>query len=637
MPFQPPLPGMVPDTGWRPPRMSDLPSTWTATNRLSFDIETRDDHLKELGPGARRGGYITGYSFALAEDGPRFYVPLRHQGGDNIEEGPETGLRYLRDRFREYKGEIVGANLSYDIDFVLEADIEFPNENRFLDVQNAEALLNEHRRSYKLDLLCTDYGLPGKDTAALDEAARMYNVDPRGGMWRLPARHVGAYGEADADRPLRLLRLQEPQLEAQRLGEAWDIETRLLWVLAKMRKRGVHVNLDKLEAFEKWTLDQERDALDEIRVRTGIRLSAADIWKPTALLPLFDYLGVKVPRTGKGNPSIQSDWMEKIDHPAAEALRTARKMDHQRSNFVTPVRKHMVNGRIHCTFNQLRGDRDDDSGKIAGTISYRLSSEHVNMQNQPIRDPEIGEKWRDIYEPEDGALWASADFSQQEPRWAVHYADILQLEKAREVRNQYLNDPNTDFHQFMADLTGLPRKRAKNVFLGLAYGMGGAKLARELGLPTKWIQNRWKKWVLVAGDEAQQIKDTFDRKVPFIARLAKKCEQRAEEVGQIRTFGGYLRRFPTDANGNYDWTHKAFNALIQTSSAIQTKLSMLALDKAGYYLQLQVHDQNDASVSSVEEAREMGRIQSECVSIRVPSKVDVEVGPSFGQLEKVAE
>jgi hypothetical protein len=43
-----------------------------------------------------------------------------------------------------------------------------------------------------------------------------------------------------------------------------------------------------------------------------------------------------------------------------------------------------------------------------------------------------------------------------------------------------------DNHQFMADLTKLPRKYAKNIYLGVCYGEGGAKLARDCGLPTRW-------------------------------------------------------------------------------------------------------------------------------------------------------
>ena len=56
--------------------------------------------------------------------------------------------------------------------------------------------------------------------------------------------------------------------------------------------------------------------------------------------------------------------------------------------------------------------------------------------------------------------------------------------KAKIAAQAYVDDPYIDNHQFMADITGLPRAQAKLIFLGLCYGEGGAKLCKQLGLPT---------------------------------------------------------------------------------------------------------------------------------------------------------
>ena len=68
--------------GWQPPNMTDLPS-WKNVKRIAIDIETRDDHLKELGIGVRRGGYIVGIAFGI-EDHKSYYLPIAHDGGDNL-------------------------------------------------------------------------------------------------------------------------------------------------------------------------------------------------------------------------------------------------------------------------------------------------------------------------------------------------------------------------------------------------------------------------------------------------------------------------------------------------------------------------------------------------------------------------
>jgi hypothetical protein len=106
-----------PESEWRPPRVADLPS-WDSVKRVGFDVETYDPYLKQLGPSVRRGGYVVGYSFSF-EDGPSFYVPLRHGGGDNVE-NPDKALEYLRDQAKRFTGMVVGAHLPYDLDFSAE-------------------------------------------------------------------------------------------------------------------------------------------------------------------------------------------------------------------------------------------------------------------------------------------------------------------------------------------------------------------------------------------------------------------------------------------------------------------------------------------------------------------------------------
>ena len=72
------------------------------------------------------------------------------------------------------------------------------------------------------------------------------------------------------------------------------------------------------------------------------------------------------------------------------------------------------------------------------------------------------------------------------------------------------------------------------------------------------------------------------------------------------------------------------NRLIQGSAADQTKAGMVALHKAGFNLLLQVHDEIALSVKNIEEAREAADIMANAVSLEVPSRVDVEVGTSWG-------
>ena len=51
--------------------------------------------------------------------------------------------------------------------------------------------------------------------------------------------------------------------------------------------------------------------------------------------------------------------------------------------------------------------------------------------------------------------------------------------------------------------------------------------------------------------------------------------------------------------------------MIQGSAAIQTKIALVELDKANYFLQLQVHDETDGSYGSDKEAQSAGKIMKE--------------------------
>jgi DNA polymerase I-like protein with 3'-5' exonuclease and polymerase domains len=179
-----------------------------------------------------------------------------------------------------------------------------------------------------------------------------------------------------------------------------------------------------------------------------------------------------------------------------------------------------------------------------------------------------------------------------------------------------------------------------NCSLGMMYGMGKAKLAQQLDLPV---------------DEASDLINTFHSKVPFLKGTVDAVMKRIEHPasnGSIRTLLGRRCRFPLwepvewgvnkalpreqavieyGARIKRAGTYKGLNRLIQGSAADQTKAGLVALHKAGFNLLLQVHDEIALSVRSRDEAREAADIMARAVTLEVPSRVDVEVGPSWGE------
>lgn len=641
------LPMFQPTAQWTPPRVTDLPS-WADARRVSVDTETNDPQLKKLGPGVRRGAYIAGYSFSI-EDGPSFYVPMRHEGGDNVD-CAETAMRYLREQAKIFRGELCGANLQYDLDFLAEEDIVFRSVSWFRDCQVAEPLIDELQFTYSLDAIAQRRGLPGKDETLLREGASAWKVDPKKDLWRLPARFVGAYAIQDTELPLQLLRRQERDIDDQGLWDIYNLESQVLPILLKMRRRGVRIDLDRLASIEDWSVQEETACLERVYAETGVRVPVGETMNAGRLAKVLKKIGVEVPLTPKTKkPSISKELLDGLDHPVAKELLNARKISKLRTTFCSSIRSHLIGDRVHCTFNQLRKTTEGDDDEKGGRYG-RLSSSDPNLQQQlsPDRffvgDLDVGKMWRSIYVPDGDGLWACCDYSQQEPRATVHFAEAARCHGAAKAGNAYRDDPDTDNHTMMARIvfgyspteqpSKVERTQAKIIFLGLCYSMGGAKLARGLGLETKWITTRGGKYVETAGDEAQSILDQFDRQMPFVRQLAKMCEDKAKRVGYIKTIGGRRCRFPKHESGKgWDWCHKALNRLIQGSAADQTKKAMVDLDAAGYKVQLQVHDEIDQTVESREHAEGIAEIMRKCLPLSVPSKVDVEVGPSWGEVK----
>jgi DNA polymerase I-like protein with 3'-5' exonuclease and polymerase domains len=644
----------LPPSDWRAPRLADLPQDWNLHPRVSIDCETRDEKLRVLGPGVRRGAYMVGYSFC-PEGGRGWYVPLAHEGGDNVED-PAQALQYLRDQAKNYRGEIVGARLDYDLDFMAEAGVVFHPDCRFLDVQVAEPLIDELQFSYSLDNILERHGLPKKDESLLRKAAKAYEVDPKVGLWRLPARYVGPYAEGDAEKPLRLLRKQEVLLERDGLQRVWKQGQLILPILLKMRRRGVAVDFDQLDRVERFSLAEEAKAWGFVARETSISIAVGDGSKKDALLRVFQAIGVDVGKTATGQPSITKEWMEGLKHPVATAVRRARKMAHLRTTFVNQVREHAVNGRVHATFNQTRMESADGAGDV-GVAFGRLSCSDPNLQNQPARDPELGPMWRKVYVPDEGKQWASLDFSQQEPGGMLHLACLSgpgtryfigdrAHASALQMAERKRRDPTVDYHTMFTSFVHGPhvllmdkkskelkviRDPCKNIFLGVCYGSGGAKVCNTIGLPTEWKQKRDGKWIEIAGAEGQAILDKVDANVPWLRATQQALSKAAKDRGWVKTPFGRRLHFERDRNGEYDFTYKAMNRAVQGMAAEQTFESMIVLDAMGAPIQIQVHDELGLSVEDRPEAERYARAMEETYPLTVPNRVDVEIGPSWGE------
>jgi DNA polymerase I-like protein with 3'-5' exonuclease and polymerase domains len=616
-------------TEWTAP--TELPNL-SGAKVISLDCETKDPNLMTLGPGGVRGdGYVIGVSIAT-DNGVRGYYPIRHEGGGNLE--ASSVLRWLKDSLNGPQPK-VGANILYDLEWLRHEGITVNGPK--WDVQIAEPLLDEDKRSYRLEVLAQQYCGRGKDESHLTSVATRMGIaekDIKSNLWRLPASAVGPYGEADADLPLEIFAKQRLLLEEQGLWGVFELETRLVDVLLAMRFKGIPVDINKAEEVRATLLAKQQLLQAQADQLAG---KSVDVWSGDDIEVVCKALGIEYEMTEKGNASFEGDWLKGHSNPLMQTIAQIRRLDRMGGVFIqSKILEMHHNGRIHPTFRAVRGDD-------GGTKGGRFASSNPNMQQIPARDPDLAPLIRGIFVPEAGCRWGVFDHSQQEPRLTVHYAFLSGFRGAAEARQRYIDNPATDYHGMVAEMADIPRKDAKTLNLGLAYGMGKAKMATQLGKTMA---------------ETSELYDRYHSSVPFIKALGDKCSRVAGDRGYIKTILGRHRHFqlfgPTKWSKGIKplpraealkefgppvvryFVHKAMNALVQGSGGDMIKKNLIDLYDAGYTLPLTIHDELDATdIQSDKQLKEIRDIMINSLKLEVPLKVDVETGPSWGECKEI--
>jgi DNA polymerase I-like protein with 3'-5' exonuclease and polymerase domains len=621
--------------------MADLPNV--RGEDVGIDTETCDRLFDTRGPGwcfdvssEIRGG-IVGVSLAVGER--RVYLPFGHEDGGNLPR--ENTLAYVRDSLRAAK-RVFFHNASYDCGWLEAEGLEI-DYSKVHDTAYMAAMCDENRWKYSLDSCMGTWLGPGhtKDEKLLRDAALMYlprrrgkltNDEIKSNLWRFHSRYVGPYAEQDAWGPLALSKILLKEMEKDEVMRSYELEREMIPLLIQMRRRGVRVDLDKADQVKKIFVTREREALAEILRVTGCKVRAGVPVDDAA--QVLRKVGVDPPKTLKGNDSVTAEWLYSLDHPIAKVIVRARKNNKAWRDFIDgQIFEYQVNGRIHSSFHPLKSDD-------GGTVTGRFSSTDPNLQQVPSRDPEIGPLVRSCYVGEEGENWCAPDYSSQEPRWTVNLGVAIGEQSAIKVANEFWRNPRLDFHGLMTQFCWPAiepgskefkgkRRDAKDMFLGLVYGMGGAKLCDKLGLPTDMWEAPDGAMRRVAGEAGREIINKFNDAVPFVKRLSEKARNAAETRGFVRTYFGRKCRLQ-------DYYHKALNRIVQGSAAEQAKAATLAVWREfGKVPLLLVHDENGYSVSDTGEGKKICEVMETCIEgLHVPFVVEPKVAHSWGECKE---
>jgi len=346
------------------------------------------------------------------------------------------------------------------------------------------------------------------------------------------------------------------------------IERELTPILCQMERNGLRMMRRNLEITEFLGVCQMLEMHSKIIRFAGCEVN---LGSNNDMRMLFEQkLGLPIVAwTEKGNASFDKDAFAKylllpqVSADDADIISTVaklKKIETFNSLFLQPFRE----------FGQ-----DDGNG---GLLLHPRINQMVSTGRMSCREPnsmQFDKKAKELIIPGEGDGILVVDYSQLEFRVLAHYIVAV------DVINKYAIDPYTDFHQTLAELTGMSRDSAKTLNFAIGFGGGRklcidslslnpdviAKLAQAFPDKTRLELSE------IAKEKAEETYNAYHTALPSLKPSARKVQNIAESRGHIHT--GYGKRLHFKPKHAY----KALPLLIQSHSACIQKDRTVALNK----------------------------------------------------------
>ena len=474
-------------------------------------------------------------------------------------------------------------------------------------------------------------------------------------IWRCPYQIVKPYHKGDLTRTLGLFNMLYPLVINAGMGDAYDRERRLMPILLRNARRGMRVDVDRLERDTPIMRAGITKADEWLRKRLGDINLDSPKQLGEALLSKGVVVDFKRTKNGQLSTSKKHLTIDKFaDKKTYQVLTYRAQAETAVGTFMEPWIELAGNGdTIFPTWSQVRapkGGGNDTSGARSG----RIIGQRPNLLNLP-------KKWkkaivagyvhpafikglpelpfiRSYALPHKGKQWGRRDFKMQELYLFAYFEE-------GPVMRGFLDDPEYDIHEVVraeeerslvaAGLRdSIDRDTAKNTVFARLYGQGVTGLLETLKL---------------AESErivAQTVQKAINTAIPSIKELDNQLKAIVNAGDPIKTWGGrlyykepskYVEKFGRDM----DFAYKMLNYLVQGSGADITKEVIIRYDehqKRAEDMIVTVYDEIDIDLPlSVKGAKQEMAVLKECmasVDIKpLTMQSDGEAGPSWGTLE----
>jgi len=568
--------------------LDELPNLKNA-KELFLDFETTSFDPKVPSFKPYHGHRIAGVCITADNHKGAWYAPIRCKHKQwNLPLEPT--LKWLRDVVGTCE-DWVNHNVKFDAHFAKQDDVIF--NGRLVDTVVLSKIVNSDRFMYDLDKLALDW--LEKDVSPYEKRLKAYLSGCKSKDYGdVPGDIIGEYGCQDVITCRELYDYLKRRKQEQVSG-IWDTEIKLTPVLFDMEVAGMRVDRTELMTRELLIIDEmlrlEEDLhnLTEISIRPHTNEDCFEVLCNKYGLPILG-------RTDKGDPSFDKDtlvsYLSYPDVQNSEELTTIvskiqqyRKQHTLWSFFIKPYQEHEVDGIMHPDYNQ--------------TIrTGRMSCRRPNAQ-------QLSPEAKELIHPYDDHWFVSWDYSQVEFRLIVHY---VQDERAIAA---YQENPDTDFHQWVADMCGIPRKPAKNINFAVAYGGGKNKIVSMLASNMDLVNNlsgkvdelikdgklqdsqRQQAFTMLCQKRGEQVYNNYHRTLPGIKQASRRASRNLEIRGYVFNAYGRQRHLPIKAS------YRAFNTIMQSCAADLMKERLVAIAprynsyvrSLGTVLNVSVHDE----------------------------------------------
>jgi len=547
---------------------SDLPNI-PLNSTLYLDVETTNHTGKGKPKDSMRwhGDRICGVAFTHDDNPDSYYIPVRHSNGPNIP--IENFQRWLKDAVTK-PSKWVNHNLRFDAHFAAADGAEFDCD--LVDTMVMARIIHNNLPSYGLKELCVQYlGVenwkdPIKDFLTAHKSKNWADA---------PIPLMAEYACKDVQNN-RTLYHKFNELMPEECNKLWKMEQLVTPVLYDLEVQGMLIDSDELAKEVELSLQKQDQLQATLDKKVGRTINANSNKQLKELL--LDELGLPVvAKTDKGNPSFGAEAMGLYESlPEVLSNENTRSIlkgiaglveeKHFYSLFLKGYTGLHVDGIIHPTYLQCKK-------------TGRMGCKQPNSQ-------QLNKRAKKLVKCLPGYNIWSWDASQIEYRLIVHYTQNQKAIKA------YNEDPNTDYHTWVAELAKIDRHSAKTLNFLMAFGGGKgkameflAKIDAVIDEVNTIVDERWDKlpksgaviWDSRAGffqhiflQKAEGIYGSYHAAQPELKQTLYRASAVAERRGYVKTIMNRRSYIPAD------FSYKAFNAVIQGSAADIFKSRLVA-------------------------------------------------------------